>query len=77
MSRQKLRSLRMSALRPLGRARRKPSAGERILGAQEAEALNQPTNESIHRDQALGFQLAEGHMDGPALLADQAETIEG
>ena len=48
-----------------------------ILGAQQTEAINQPTNEGIHRDQALGFQLTEGHMDGPAIWADQAETIEG
>ena len=46
------------------------------MGAEEAEAINQPTNKRIHRDQALGFQLAERHMDGPA-MADKAETVEG
>jgi hypothetical protein len=40
------------------------------------EAINQPTNEGIHRDEALGFHLAEGHMDGPAIWADKAETIK-
>ena len=50
---------------------------EGILGTQEAETIHQLTNERIHRDHALGFQLAEGHMDGPALWADMAETIEG
>jgi len=50
---------------------------EGILGAQEAEAIHQPTNERIHRDQALGFQLTKRYIDGPTIWADQAETIEG
>jgi hypothetical protein len=50
---------------------------EGILGAQEAEAIDQPTNERIHRDKALGFQLTERYMDGPTIWADQAETIDG
>jgi len=60
-----------------GAGQEKAVGREGILGAQQAEAIYQPTNERIHRDQALGFQLAEGHMDGPVIRADQAETIEG
>src|ERR1022692_4536509 len=60
-----------------GAGQEKAVCGEGILGTQQTEAVNQPTNERIHRDQALGFQLAEGHMDGPTIWADQAETIEG
>jgi hypothetical protein len=60
-----------------GTGQEKAIGGERILGAQEAEAIHQPTNERIHGNQAFGFQLAEGHMDGPAIWADKAETIEG
>jgi len=59
-----------------GAGQEKAIKGEGILGAQEAEAIHQPTNERIHRDQAFGFQLAEGHMNGPAIWADQAETIK-
>jgi len=61
---------------PIGAGQKKSVGREGILGAQQAEAINQLANESIHRDQALGFQLAEGYMDSPA-MADQAETIEG
>ena len=60
-----------------GAGKEKAVGREGILGTQQAEAINQLTNESIHRDQALGFQLAEGHMDGPAIGPTQAETIEG
>jgi hypothetical protein len=60
-----------------GTGQEKAIGGEGIVGAQEAEAIHQPTNERIHGNQAFGFQLAEGHMDGPAIWADKAETIEG
>ena len=60
-----------------GAGQEKAIGREGILGTQQTEAVHQPTNERIHREQALGFQLTEGHMDGPVMWADQAETIEG
>src|SRR5580692_11190297 len=60
-----------------GAGQEKAIGGEGLLGAQQTEAIHQPTNERVHRDQALGFQLTEGHMDGPAIWAHKAEAIEG
>ena len=61
---------------PIGAEQQKAVGREGIVGTQQAEAINQLANERIHRDQALGFRFAEGHMDSPA-MADKAETIEG
>ncbi len=41
------------------------------------EAANQFTDKGVRRDQAFSLQFAEWHMDGPAILPDKAETIEG
>ena len=60
-----------------GAGQEKAVGWEGILGAQQTQAINQPTDERIHWDQALGFQLAEGNMDGPVIWANKAETIEG
>ena len=67
MSRQKVRSLANERVAATRAGEEKAIGREGILGAQQTEAIDQPTNESVHRDQALGFQLAEGHMDGPAV----------
>ena len=47
------------------------------LFKQEAEAIDQPTNQGIHRNQAFGFQLAQGYMNGPLIWGDKSEIIEG
>src|SRR5579863_5268200 len=60
-----------------GTGQQKAISGEVILGTQQTEAIHQATNEGIHRNQAIGFQLAKGNMNGPTLWADMAETIEG
>src|SRR5215472_12715623 len=60
-----------------GTGQEKTIGGEGILGTQQTEAIHQATNERIHRNQAIGFQLAKGNMNGPTVWADKAETIEG
>src|ERR1700756_1181622 len=43
-----------------------PSIGrQRIQRAEEAQAVYKITDEGIDGDHALGFQFAEGNMDGP------------
>jgi len=46
------------------------------LGTEVPETINQATDEGIDRDQAVGFQFAEGNMDGPKIGANGAETVE-
>jgi hypothetical protein len=60
-----------------GAGEEKAVSRERILGAQQAEAVHQMTYEGIHRDKTFSFRLTEGHVDSPAIWADQAETVEG
>ena len=60
-----------------GAGEKKAVGWERVLRAQQTEAMNQFADEGIHRDEAFGFQLTEGHVDGPVILADKPETIEG
>ena len=51
--------------------------GQRIEGAKEAQALDEFTNETIHRDQAFFLQFAERDMHGPLIRAGGAEAIVG
>jgi hypothetical protein len=44
----------------------------RILATQGTETIHYPGDEGIHRNKALSPQLAEGHMNGPLILADPA-----
>ena len=46
-----------------GRARSRPR--QRVEGTKESEALDEFTYQRIHRDDTLGFELAEGHMNPP------------
>ena len=47
-----------------------PSIGrQRIQRAEEAQAVYKITDEGIDGDHALGFQFAEGNMDGPLVGA--------
>jgi hypothetical protein len=48
----------------------------RILASQRTEPIHNPADEGIHRNKALGPQLAKGHMNGPLILADGAQTIQ-
>jgi hypothetical protein len=34
------------------------------------------TDKRVNRHQAFGFQLSQGHMNGPLLWAERAKTIE-
>jgi hypothetical protein len=42
---------------------------QRVEGAEEAQAVHEITDEGIDGDHALGFQFAEGNMDGPLVGA--------
>ena len=51
--------------------------GQRIEGAEEAQAVNEIADEGIAGDHAFGFELAEGDMNGPLIRACGAQAIEG
>ena len=51
--------------------------GGGIQPAEEAEPMYQITCEGIDRNQPLGLQLAERHMNRPMIQAGSVETIEG
>ncbi len=51
--------------------------GQRIEGAKEAQALDEFTNKTIHRDHAFFLQFAERDMHGPLIRAGGAEAIVG
>jgi len=51
----------------LGRSRR----------TQRTDSLHQLTDGGIHGNPALGFELAQWHMDGPLTGAERAQTIKG
>ena len=48
---------------------------ERVQGTKECEALNDFTDERIHRNHTFGLKLAERYMDGPLLGACRTKTI--
>ena len=48
-----------------------------IEGAEEADALDEFTDERIHGNHAFGFKFAERHMNGPLTGAWGVEAIEG
>ena len=53
-----------------------PSIGrQRIQGAEEAQAMNEITDEGINRDHAFGFELAERYMDGPLVGTGGAQAV--
>ena len=55
-----------------------PSIGrQRIQETKEAEALDEFTHKGVHRDHALGFELAQRHVNRPLIGAGGAEAIEG
>jgi hypothetical protein len=59
-------------------ARQEPSIGrQRIQRAKESKALNEFTRGSIDGDHAFGFELAEGHMNGPLVGPGGAQAIAG
>jgi hypothetical protein len=41
----------------------RPSGGQRVQRAEEAQALDEITDEGIDRDHAFGFEFAEGYMN--------------
>jgi hypothetical protein len=51
--------------------------GQRIKRAEEAKALDELTNERVHRDHSFSLQLAERHMNRPMIRAGGVETIAG
>jgi hypothetical protein len=50
--------------------------GRSILGTQQLETMDNPTDEGIYGNETLCPQLTKGHMNGPLILADTAQTIE-
>ena len=51
--------------------------GQGIQRAEEAQTLDQITDEGVDRDHTFGLQLAEGHVNRPLIGAGGVETIEG
>ena len=45
--------------------------------AQRAETIDQLTDQGVDGNQALGFEFAQGYMDGPLFRRDGAQTIDG
>ena len=55
------------------RTGQEPSIGrQRIKGTKESEALDEFTYEGVHGDHALGFELAERHMNRPLFRPGRA-----
>ena len=60
------------------RPRQKPSIGrQRIQRAEEAQSLDEITDEGIDGDHALGLEFAEGNMDRPLVGACGAQAVIG
>jgi len=38
--------------------------------------MDELTDKRVNRHQTFGFQLSQGHMNGPLLWAERAKTIE-
>ena len=51
--------------------------GQRIEGAEEAQAVNEIADEGIDGDHAFGLKLAEGDMNGPLTGPRGAQTVIG
>ena len=60
-----------------GRASSRPSSGQGVERAEEAQALDEFTDKRIDRDHAFGLQLAERHVNRPSIRADIVEAIIG
>ena len=53
-----------------------PSIGrQRVQRAEEAQAVNEFTNEGIDWDHAFGFELAERDMNGPLIRTGGAQAV--
>ena len=63
---------RFFAARP---RQKKPIVGQLFQRAKEAQPLDELADKRIHWDQSFGFQLAEGHMNGPLIWACAAEAV--
>jgi len=50
---------------------------QRIEGTEEAQALNQVTDEAVDRDHAFGFEFAQRDMDGPLVGTGGAQAVIG
>jgi hypothetical protein len=56
--------------------KKKAVSGERIQAAQQTETMHDLTDEGIRRNEALGLQLAKGHVNGPVILAHRAQAVQ-
>lgn len=50
---------------------------QRIQRTKEAQSMNEITGESIDRNHAFGFELAQGHVDGPLARAHGMQAVIG
>jgi hypothetical protein len=50
---------------------------EWVERTEEAQAMDDLTNEGVDRDHALGFQLPEGNVNGPPIRAGIVKAIIG
>jgi hypothetical protein len=50
---------------------------QRIQGAEEAQAMNDITDECINGDHTLGFEFAQGHVNRPLVRASGAQAVIG
>jgi len=55
----------------------RPSGGQRVQRAEEAQALDEITDEGIDRDHAFGFEFAEGYMNSPLAWTYGAQAVIG
>ena len=60
-----------------GQARSRPSGRQRIQRAEEAQAVDEITDEGIDGDHAFGFEFAEGYMNGPLVWTYGAQAVIG
>ena len=70
------RSSRNSELRLWRRAKSRPSDGAGLRD-RKAQAMNDLANGVIDGNEALGVQLAEGHMNGPLSRSGLPQAVEG
>ena len=71
------RSWRIKVCLVRGTGQQTAIGGQRIERAEEAETLDQLTNERVDRDHPFGLQLAERHVNRPLIGAGGVEAIEG
>jgi len=61
---------------PARASQEKAISGVYILRLPHLKTMHDPTDEGVDGNETLRPQLAKGHMNGPLILTDTAQTIE-